>query len=183
MIEINLLPPRNVLSRREASIRAKMVGFLTVATVILLLDLGIFFGVSKILTRQVSGQVATRSSLLAEAESLSPIADSLRTVENKAVGIAAILATRPNMAAAVTEIDSLSLPNLEIGNFQIGNTGAFSFSARAGDAASLGSFIDKISSEVSAGRLTGVTMQALHQDGAGFSFNISASYLFGNQAK
>ena len=174
MIEINLLPPQNQRSRREALLRNKMLLLAAGVTLILALDLGLFLPMEAVWKREVAGLVARREELLTGLETVSSLALDLRTVEEKAVGVEAIQNLRADLATMVIGVRDLAGDDIELANFSVDASGGVAFGAKAGRVAALSQLIARITSPDT--KFSGVVLKGLGQSAGGYNFQVEAKY-------
>lgn len=174
MIELNLLPKAQERSKQEQiwTRRVVLVGGLFLA--ILILDVVVFWAISFVLGGRVTSLNTTKTSLLAQADSLTDTAQGLRLMEEKLAGVDSIFTSRSDMGVYVTAVQGLLLTGVSMGKLTVDASGVFNFSARVVDEKSLAAFINLFSPE---SHFSQVTMKDLRQgEGANFSFQIDAMY-------
>ncbi len=174
MIELNLLPKAQERSKQEQiwTRRAVLAGGFFLA--ILILDLVVFWAISFVLGSRVTSLNTTKTSLLAQADSLTDTAKGLRLIEEKLAGVDTIFLSRSDMGVFVTAVQGLLLTGVSMGKLTLDASGVFNFSVRIIDEKSLGEFINLFSDE---SHFSQVTMKGLRQDDRGnSSFQIDAKY-------
>ena len=115
MIDINLLPPQNVLSVKEKNIRNQLTMIFAGVSVFLVLVSGIIFAFKFFNDYQLSEKTKKRDQLLADFKSQGEIAMQLRTLKDKAAGIKIIQDTRTDFAIITTKLQGISVgTNLKI---------------------------------------------------------------------
>lgn len=175
MIEVNLLPTKKVLSRKEASAGRFLRGAVLVGSLVLFLEVGVFLLFQQLFKRQVAALDARYAQLQSQAEQLSSVAVGLATVQEKARGITFVSSRRFNLAMVISDINRLFPSGMEMTSLQVNSSGAVALTAKAADSASLGRFISEITEQKR--KLGKVTLSGLRQDvGSGYSFSLTASY-------
>lgn len=177
MIEVNLLPPANVLSQKETVWRRRIVFVVGVVLLLVFLDLVIFLGTRELLKRQISGLLVKRASLLSQSEQFATTALQLRTVEEKTAGVEVVKRQRVDMAAMISDVRELLGSSVLLLNLNVTSSGGVSADAKADNLAALAEFVSRVSDN-SKSHLTNVLLKSLRQDSSGsFSFQVTAAYV------
>lgn len=177
MIEVNLLPPANILSQKETVWRRRLIFGVGVVMLAVILDLTVFFGARALLRRQIAGLLAKRADLLTRSEQFATTALQLRTVEEKAAGVAVVRLQRVDMAAMISDVRVLLGSSVSLLNLSVTASGDVSADAKANDLTALAEFVSRVSGETKS-HLTNVLLKSLRQDtNGGFSFQLSATYV------
>lgn len=176
MIEVNLLPPANVLSQKEVVWRRRLLLVVGVVVAFVFLDLAISLGARELLRRQISTLLTRRVDLLSRSEQFATTALQLRTVEEKATGAEVVKKQRADMASMISDVRVLLGTSVLLLNLNVTAAGGVSADAKASDLTALAEFVSRVSDNKS--RLTNVLLKSLRQDtNGGFSFQVSATYV------
>ena len=177
MIEVNLLPTKSILSPREISVRRALRWALLACTAAVILDLAVFFLLAQLFKRQLATLDLHKRDLLSQSQQFTGAALDLRTVEEKASGIAVVQRERADVAAIITQLNKIFIAGIELVNLQVDASGTVSFSAKAADVASLGQFISKITGRQPGSKLNKIILTGLRQEaGSGYAFQVFAQY-------
>ena len=145
MIEINLLPPKNLLSRKEQEIRQKLLAGAIISSALCLLFGGALFVAGVGLSRQADSLENRKQQLTASYESLKETAQDIRVLQGKIAGIKKIKALRLDYASEITALSSFLKGTTTIKGLTLSPPDAVSVSASSPDATSLNKFFDKVS--------------------------------------
>lgn len=98
MIDINLLPVKNVLTQKEKNLRANLTrAFILISGGLLIISL-IILGAKFFVRLQLDNQTTKRDQLLVEFKKQGQMAQDVRTLKNKIAGIKIIKGSRTNFA-------------------------------------------------------------------------------------
>ncbi len=176
MIEINLLPLQSVVSQKESEFRDKFFLALWICSLVLAVDLVIFFLIQQVYKRQVTSLVARRTDLTLRSEQLSSMALDLRTVEEKAHGFTIVSSLRQDFVAIIAEVRSLIGNQAEMSDLRI-DSSSITFVAKASDMQALNEFITRVVEANTTSRLQSIVLSNLRLDpSSNFGFQVTATY-------
>lgn len=177
MIDINLLPQKNLLSVNENKFKNLSVKVVIVISLALTVVSGIIFGFKIFTDNQLSSQVNKRDLLFSQFQSQSETAKQFRTLKNKVAGIKIIQDSRTNFAAITKKIrDTSSGTNLR--SFEIDSDGKISLSAEVNSITDLDNFINRISLEKDNTFDKSILSGLTRKPNGGFTYSVTAQYLF-----
>lgn len=177
MIDINLLPPQNLLSQKEKNLRSLLMKILGGATILLVLVSGIIFGAKFYFDYQLTQQTQKRDQLAADFKSEAPIASKVRTLKDKVSGIKIIQDSQTNFASIVGRLRDVTA-DTRLKNFIVDSDGRINLSASTDDIPRLDSFIQGITSEIN-NPFGQTLLSGLRRDpGGGFSYSVNTKYFF-----
>lgn len=175
MIDINLLPARNVVSQKESEFQKKFFLGLWLCSLVVAVDLVIFFLVSQVYKRQVQQLVTKRADLTSASERLSGVALDLRTVEEKTRGFTVVSALRQDIVETMGEVRSLAGKEVEMTDLKIGIS-TVGFFAKAADVSVLNGFVNRAVDGSVAPHLQNIVLGSLRLDPSGsFGFQVAAA--------
>ncbi len=176
MIDINLLPSQEVISQKESELRDKFFLALWLCSLVLVVDLVLFFLISRVYKSRVSTLLAQRKNLTLQSEQLFQVALDLRTVQEKVNGYVLASASRRDFVPIISEITSLLGSQVELSEMNL-NASSVKFVAKAADAKALNGMITRIVNPGGNPRLKNIVLANLRFDPSGsFDFQISADY-------
>jgi hypothetical protein len=123
MIDINLLPPQNVLTQNEKKLRSRLVVMtIALSIVFVLITVGAFIAQSVVgakLTAEKQKQVALEAQFQSQAELVAKI----KTVKDKALGLRTIRDSRTDFAGIMASIEAALKPDVRLSSLLIDNKG------------------------------------------------------------
>lgn len=177
MIDINLLPPRDLTFEKENELRSRLIWIALVSGgAILALFLVIFF-LGVFATSQVANLEGQRSKLLSNFEADVPKLEMLLSLSDKIKGIKKVRTIRPNLSLAITKLQALSVEGISMSRFSISSSGSLNIDAAARDGTALSSYLANLESKNSRDFFVDLTISGLQstRDG-GFQFVIEAKF-------
>lgn len=175
MIDINLLPPAQVLSRQEKSLRGQIMRVFIITGVITVLATAAIIGARIFFQVQLNSQTNRKNQLLAEFNSQIKTAQELQTVKYKATGIKIIQTSRTDFATMAASLN-LALSGVIPKNILMDSDGNITINASAADLTTLGNFINTISNNNPP--FTKVVLSGLVLNAGSYDFNLGTQYAF-----
>lgn len=178
MIEVNLLPLKNVLSQQEKQIRQNLTFFATVIGILVLICAVISFSTNTFLEFQNSQQQKSRDNLLTELKNNDyEAAFALRTIENKISGIKEIKKMQTDFGKMTGDILNMILPNAQVTSFSLDTTGAVELTAVSSSLQNFGKFMDKVTSPTNAPLpFKEISISGIRQNGNSINFALGMKY-------
>lgn len=177
MIDINLLPPQNILSQKERSLRTILIKILSGLTIIVVLSSGIIFAVKIYYDDQVVKQTQKRDQLTASFKEEAATASKVRTLKDKISGVKIIQDSQTNFAVIVKKIQEVA-QDTSLKSFTVDSDGRILLSASTDNITSLDNFISNITFDAN-NPFSKTTMSGLRRDpGGGYSYSINTQYIF-----
>ena len=143
MIDINLLPVKNVVTQKEKNLRANLTRALVLISGGLLIISLIILGAKVFVRIQLDGQTAKRDQLLAEFNKQGQMAQDVRTLKNKIAGIKIVKDSRTNFATMAGALRDATY-GTTLKEAAINSDRNITFTASVDSLESLGSFINRM---------------------------------------
>lgn len=145
MIDINLLPPQNVLTQNEKKLRSQLtIVAIALSAVFVLLVVGAFITESVVAARLVSGK-QKQVALEAQFQSQAELASKMKTVKDKVVGLKTIRESRTDFAGIMASVEATLRPDIKLLTIQIDNGGHIIMSLSAPNTNSFDQLVTRFS--------------------------------------
>ncbi|MBI3887454.1 hypothetical protein HY310_00105 [Candidatus Microgenomates bacterium] len=183
MININLLPPLNVLTQREIQLRKDLTLYIGSIGIVILIFL-VFLTVSNgIIGYQNYSMNKKKNDLLVILKSHNDAAVYLRTVQDKIKGIKLIRQKRVDFGKMTGDLIDLTTPNAKINSFSVNSTGECYLSLSSPSLITFSSFIDKITSEQTQVPFKSITLSGVRERGPNLEYSLLLKYIFSTNDK
>lgn len=177
MIEVNLLPPQNVLSQKEKVLRwylilAAVGGGAALMLVLFLIFLGHgFFTIrANLLSRQ-------RASLTAELQNELDTVATLQVINDKVSGLKTIRAGRTDFVSILQHLSDLVALGAKIKSVSLGTGGTVQFGATVADSAVLKTVLANLSQTGADNYFSDTVVSGLREDqDKNLSFSVTAKF-------
>ncbi|MCL4390549.1 MAG: hypothetical protein M1484_03255 [Patescibacteria group bacterium] len=178
MIEINLLPPKNLLSKKEAALRRRLVTGAISVSIIFLVTLASLLVIESYWDRRLTDISVQKQQLAAQFSADAAKAAQLVKLKNKLMGIRMVQTTRPDITAILKKLtDFRSIGGVTYALEEVSVNGNVSIKVNCQDQSAFNAYVDQITSPTTAKFFNNVTLTAmtLNADGT-FNFDLTGQF-------
>lgn len=177
MIDINLLPSRDLLTVVERAWQRRLIQATVALGAVVAVSLVIVLGLGQAAQRQVSTLSAQREELLTNFNSDTSKLEMLLGLKDKIAGIKRVRAVRPDLSSAIAIQQGLLVSGVATTRLSVSSSGAMDFGVTVSDVKALSDFLNKLESDETRSFFRGLTIKdiQLGQNGE-FSFSVAAEF-------
>lgn len=177
MIEINLLPPQNILSQKEKEIRFYLCAAVVVLGCLLGLGFGLIFVTDSVLTARLKDLDAKKSSQEKIFQSEIATAEKLQAVEFKVGAITNIIASQKNYPQILSDVIAVIDGSYNIKNLGVSDNNIITAAVVAPNLAAFTKLTDKLAAPDA--KFKNVVINGLSQQEDN-TINLSLSMIYEN---
>jgi hypothetical protein len=173
MIDINLLPPANLLTARQKQLGSQLLVAAVSFGLVILLALAMAFSLEFVGKSRLTALSTTRTDLGGRFEANVLKLERLFSLKDKIIGIRKVQSVRPDPTLAISKLTALSVDGVGMTKMSLSADGSLSFAVTVRDVAALSAYLSKLESEEARRFFKELHVQNLqmNQDGA-FSFSV-----------
>ena len=177
MIDINLLPPQEVLSKKTAQFRYQLTIGATVGGAALVIFFGLLFSLDWLGQNRLNTLLAQRQNLGARFDADTNKLELLLSLKDKIIGIKKVQQVRPDLSLAVSKLNTFSVDGVAITALNIGSEGTLVYSVTVRDDQALAAYLTKLESDMGRAFFKNLTITGLQLgQGNSFSFSVAAQF-------
>lgn len=180
MIEVNLLPPQNILSQQEKIFRQKIIYFVSIFVSFVIITQVILFLANTLLNSQISNQNQKKADLLTILKTDNyAAATNLRTLNAKMIGIKEIRRTQTDFGKMAGDMLSVTGQNSVVKAFAMDTTGQVTLTAVSPNLTAFGSFMDNLTAtHLTPIPFTKVIISGIKETGSSIYYTLDMKYTF-----
>lgn len=177
MIDINLLPSKDLLTAAERLWRLRLIQAAVALGTVVIVGLIIVLGLGQAAHSRAANLSRQRETLLVSFNNDTAKLEMLLALKDKIAGIKRVKAVRPNLSAAITIEQGLLVDGVATTKLAVDSNGAMGFDVTVRDVNALSSYLNKLASGDSQGFFKRLTIRdvKLGRD-SGFSFSIATDF-------
>lgn len=177
MIDINLLPKRDLLSQAERRWQNNLLLVVAALGLVVAVGAAVVFGLEGWAAGQMARLGGQRAELLAQFESNTPKLEMLLALKDKIAGIKRVQAVRPSLSLAVAREQQLLVDGVTTTRMTVNVDGSMSFAVLVRDVQALSDYLAKLDSDEAREFFKMLTVNELQlaKDGS-FAFSVVAQF-------
>lgn len=178
MIEINLLPKREIRKEVGVTLRQLLFSVVGAATIFSLLLAGAVLSLEQYLSRQFQMAVSEEQNLNAQLEERKALASDVVTLQRKLTAIKALASQRPVLSPPLDAVRQLMGQGTTLNGFTIAENGLITLSVQAANQDSLADFFARLITGEEEGKFKKIAISNLRFEppAGGFSFGATLSF-------
>ncbi|MCL4397488.1 hypothetical protein M1403_00415 [Patescibacteria group bacterium] len=177
MIDINLLPPQNVLSQKEKILRSQLTVAAIIGGVVTALVLGSLALINAYYSARLSAVAARRTSLTAQFNAVQKTALDLRLIKDKIAGINSIKTSQTQFPPILDDLTALFSGGFQLTQLSVDQTQKTSFAGITAGPESFNTLLGRIIAGRDANKYGQIELSGLRENkDKTLSFSIQMLY-------